>query len=228
MAEPCSSVRDLVPELALGVAAGDERAFALKHLATCAECRAALEETTGVVDELVLLAPEHEPPPGFEGRVLAAIDAESPRRRRAVPWLVAAAVAVLVAVGATTVTRWADADDRRLADQYRQTLDVADGSYLRAADLVTASGDAAGHVFAYQGQPSWVFMTVEGVPTGNYDVTLMTEDGRIHDIGTCWVRDGRASWGTAIDVPVSTVDRLEMRAADDTVVTASLASTSRS
>jgi hypothetical protein len=124
---------------------------------------------------------------------------------------------------AFAVTRWAGTDDRQLADQYRETLEVADGSYLRAAHLVAASGEPAGHVFAYQGKPSWVFMTVDGVPTGNYDVTLVTDDGRQHDLGTCWVRDARGSWGTAIDVPVSTVERLEMRAADGTVIAASLA-----
>jgi hypothetical protein len=223
MAEPCDSVRDLVPEISLGVAAGDERAFALRHLATCAECRAVLEDTTALVDELVLLAPTHEPPPGFEARMLAAIDAESPRRRRTLSWLVAAAAVVLVAVAAASVTRWAGADERRVAEQYRQTLEVADGSYLRAGELVAASGEEAGHVFAYQGKPSWVFMTVEGAPDGNYDVTLVTDDGRAHDIGTCWVRDGRGAWGTAIDVPVSTVDRLEMRSADGSIITASLA-----
>jgi hypothetical protein len=216
-------MRDLVPELALGVAAGDERAFALKHLTTCAECRAALEETTAIVDEVLLLTPEREPPPGFEGRVLAAMEAESPRRPRTVSWLAAAAAVVLVASLAFGVTRWSGSDDRQLADQYRETLEVADGSYLRAADLVAATGEPAGHVFAYEGEPSWVFMTVEGAPTGDYDVALVTDDGRQHDIGTCWVRDGHASWGTAIDVPVSTVERLEMRAADGTVIAATLA-----
>jgi hypothetical protein len=35
--------------------------------------------------------------------------------------------------------------------------------------------------------------------------------------------DGRGAWGIAIDVPVSTVDRLEMRSAEGGVSTASLA-----
>jgi hypothetical protein len=223
MTERCAEVRALMPELAMGVAAGDERPAALAHLAACADCRAALEETSELVDELLLLAPEVEPPPGFEGRVLAAFDSNTPHRRRPTVWMAAAAAVVVVALGSMTVTRWADADDRLLADQYRQTLQVADGAYLRAADLVTGSGSVAGHVFAYQGDPSWVFMTVDGATSGDYDVTLVTDDGRVRDIGVCWVRKGRGSWGTAIDVPVWTVDRLEMRSADGTVVTASLA-----
>lgn len=224
MAEPCDSVRDLIPELALGVAAGDQRAFALKHLATCAECRAMLEETTAIVDELMLLAPEQEPPPGFEGNVLAAIESETPRPRpRTVSRLLAAAAVVLVAAMTAAVTRWADSDDRRLAEQYRQTLEVADGSYLRATDLIAASGEAAGHVFAYEGEPSWIFMTVDAAPTGDYGVILITDKGQAHSLGTCWVRNGHGSWGTAINVPVSTIDRLEMRTDNGTTFTASLA-----
>jgi hypothetical protein len=204
-------VRELVAELAMGVAPGGARAAALAHIATCADCRTRLEETTALVDELLLLAPEHEPPAGFETRVLTALTDRGPLRRRRATWLAAAAAAVLVALGsATAVTRWVDADDRRLAEQYRQTLQVADGSYLRAAVLTSGSGSGAGHVFAYQGKPSWVFMTVEGAPSGDYDVTLVTRDGRVHSIGECWVRDGRGSWGTTVDAPVDAIDRIEM------------------
>jgi hypothetical protein len=221
--EGCAFVRDLTPELAMGVAAGDERAAALAHLVTCADCRARLDEATGLVDELLLLAPEHEPPPGFEGRVLAAMDTRTPTRRRPTVWLAAAAAVVVVALGSMTVTRWAgaDADDRRLADEYRQALEVADGSSLRAADLLTPAGSPAGHVFAYEGKPSWLFMTVEGAPSGTYHVTLVTTDGRVRDIGDCWVREGRGSWGTALDVSIGTVDRVEMHAEDGGVLTSS-------
>lgn len=219
MTDRCTEVRDLLPELAMGVAAGDERAAALSHVATCADCRARLEETAQLVDELLLLAPEREPPPGFEGRVLAAMASGTPRRRRSTTWLAAAAAVVLVGLAAASVTHWAGSDDRRLADQYRQTLEVADGSYLRAADLVTEAGSTAGHVFVYQGKPSWLFMTVEGAPSGTYDVTLVTDDGRVRDIGECWVRDGRGSWGTTVAVPIGSVDRVEMRSSDGVALT---------
>jgi hypothetical protein len=219
MTERCNEVRELIPELATGVAPGDERATALAHIATCADCRARLEDTTELVDELMLLAPEHEPPPGFEARVLTAMDSTTPRHRPRATWLAAAAV-VLVALGATAATRWADSDDRRLAEQYRQTLEVADGSYLRAADLMTSAGSEAGHVFGYQGRPSWVFMTVEGAPSGDYDVSLVTDDGQVRDIGECWVRDGRGSWGTAVDIPIRAVDRVEMHGSDGATLTA--------
>ena len=219
----CDQVHDLVPELAMGVAPGDERAAALAHLIYCAECRERLEETTRLVDDLLLLAPEHEPPLGFETRLLAAMRQQrAPARpRRTARWVaVAAAAAVLVALGGSIVTRWAVSDDLRAADQYRQTLDVGNGSYLRAADLVGKSGDETGHVFAYQGKPSWVFMTVDDAPDGTYQVRLVTTHGDAVHIGECWVEDGRGSWGTSVAIPINELDRVEMSSRDGAAFTA--------
>jgi hypothetical protein len=41
-------------------------------------------------------------------------------------------------------------------------------------------------------------------------VRYVTEDGRTHPLGVCNVRDGRGSWGTAIDVPIHAVDSIEL------------------
>ena len=217
----CARVRGLIPELAMGVAPGDERAFALAHIAGCQACRAELEHVATVIDELTMLTPEHEPPPGFDARVLAAmVPKKHPARWRT--GVLAAAAAVVLAAGAGGLVRWEGRDDRALADQYRSTLEVADGSYLRAAYLTDASGTEAGHVFAYQGNPSWVFVTVGSAPSGSYRVRLVTTDGQAHDLGDCWVRDGQGSWGTAVDVPVAAVDRLELTHADGHSLTAQL------
>jgi uncharacterized membrane protein len=206
----CVEVRELIPEMAMGVAPGDERAVALAHLATCADCRRSLEETAATVDELLLLAPEHEPPPGFDAKVIDAVTVERPRRWSASKLVLAAAAVVLAAAGATAVTRWTGADDRQLATQYRETLHEADGSYFNAAALTGTEGETAGHVFAYQGNPSWVFVTIENAESGMHRVRYVTEDGRTHPLGWCMVRDGRGSWGTAIDVPVYAVDSVEV------------------
>jgi hypothetical protein len=65
-------------------------------------------------------------------------------------------------------------------------------------------------VFAYAGEPSWLFMSVEGAASGAYEVRLVTTDGQVVDLGSCRVTDGRGSWGTTIDVPVSSVERVEL------------------
>ena len=74
----CGDVRELAPELALGIVGGPERADALQHASECGPCRALIGELAEAADALTLLAPESEPPPGFEERVLAALKA--PRR----------------------------------------------------------------------------------------------------------------------------------------------------
>ena len=97
MAERCEQVRELIPEVALGLAPGDERARVLAHVDACPECRAALARAASTVDGLLLLAPEHEPPPGFDSAVLAAM-APAREPRRWTTFALAAAAAVLVAL----------------------------------------------------------------------------------------------------------------------------------
>jgi len=205
----CADLRELIPELAMGVASGDDRARALKHLAGCADCRRELEDVTATVDELLLFAPEHEPPPGFDARVLSAMQPPVTRQRRRPRVLLAVAAAAAVAVLGAGLAWWQGSDDRNLADQYRDTLAVAHGEYLRAGDL-TVDGTTTGNVFAYEGKPSWVFVTVEGATSGTYHVELVTSDGESRWLGLCKVREGSGSWGTTVDVPVGSVERVEM------------------
>jgi hypothetical protein len=72
----------LIPELAIGVAVGDERAQILGHLARCAPCRGVLDSASAAADALLLVAPEREPPPGFETRVLSGLPGATPREAR--------------------------------------------------------------------------------------------------------------------------------------------------
>jgi hypothetical protein len=207
----CDEVRDLLPELAAGVADGDERARAIAHLASCSDCRRELDEMTSVVDRLVLLAPEHEPSPGFESAVLAAMGQGGGSRRRAGAFVLAAAASVLVAAIAAGGVWWQTADDRQLAAQYRRTLTVADGRYLAAAEVSTVAEPSVGHAFLYAGGPSWLFLTIESAPSsGRYQVQLVTTDRRTVDIGWCDVTSGRGSWGRTIDVPVSDIRRIQL------------------
>jgi hypothetical protein len=69
----CGEVRPTLPEVALGVAEGRERAVALTHIETCDECRSHLANLTGVSDAVTSLTPPAEPPPGFETRVISQL-----------------------------------------------------------------------------------------------------------------------------------------------------------
>jgi hypothetical protein len=169
--------RDLAAELAAGVATGVERARALAHLEGCRECREHVAGLADVMDELLLLAPEGEPPLGFESRTLARL--VPPRRpsrwRRLLPLAVAASVAAAVAGGAAWL---ATSDDRQAAALFSTALERADGKYLGVEVLRRPDGSWAGHVAVYLGRPSWFFAVLdEGTPVGTFDVEIVTRSG---------------------------------------------------
>ena len=152
----CEQVRDLAPELALGIAEGEDRDAALGHLSGCGGCRRLVWELSVVGDELLELAPAKAPPAGFESAVLARLT-EPPRRRRLQPlarrWppvaTAAAAVVLAALLGAGSVVL-ATARDRRLADGYQAVLRQGQGAYFLAAGLQGAQG-RVGTVFGYRG-----------------------------------------------------------------------------
>jgi hypothetical protein len=73
----CDALREVAPEVALGLLTGEERAEALAHLQGCEACRAVVASLAGAADELLLAAPEATPPPGFKEAVLALLAAEA-------------------------------------------------------------------------------------------------------------------------------------------------------
>lgn len=239
MNEPhgCPEVRELLPELATGALAGDDRALALGHVGACAACRRELAALSRAADAVLLLAPPVEPPPGFEGRVLARLDTGPPpgrRRRRSLlpgalrPRLaIAFALAVVVAAGAgAQAVRWQTEADRELARQYRQTLDVADGRYLKAIRMTTVDGQPAGTAFLYQGNPSWLLVTVYAAPVdGAYDVLVIDRGGAAHPAGTCEMAGRNGTFGYRLGVAVSAVAQIQLRSR--TVPDAVLAGTAR-
>lgn len=196
--DACRATQALAPELALGMTTGEERARALQHLTSCAECRKVLAELAGVADELLLLAPVHEPPLGFESRVTERLFGKSrrPGRWRAV---VAAAAALALAVASAGAVYLATGTDRRLASRYRRTLAVANGEYFTAAPLFGRGDAPVGHVFGYEGSPSWLFVEA-GSPlrSGQYRVRVVTSDGRASSVGLMVVAEGRGSWGRTV------------------------------
>ena len=118
----CERLREIGPELALGIADGEDRAWALEHLADCPECRARIERLSTLADELLLLAPAAEPPAGFEARVAEAIAAPTRTAALALAAPPARCRSALrspppSAPRARSGSR--SRDDRELADSYR-------------------------------------------------------------------------------------------------------------
>ncbi|HEY2654743.1 MAG TPA: hypothetical protein VGI55_03075, partial [Solirubrobacteraceae bacterium] len=200
----CARIREALPEVALGIADGQQRALALEHIARCPDCRRALEQLSTLADELIALAPEREPPPGFENRVLDRLDVRQPRRRQARRRLrrLAFAAAVPAVAAATAIAMGVSySSDLKLADQYRAALQGAHGKYFQSARLRAPAGQVAGIVFAYQGSPSWMFYTLDGrYGSGPYREQIVTRSGTTLTLPA--FRLVRRTWGIATPVPV--------------------------
>ena len=216
----CEQVRELAPELALGIAEAKERDAALRHLTGCSGCRQLVAELSSVGDELLRLAPAKEPPVGFESRVLARLT-EPPRRRRLRPlapprrWVAVAAAVVLAAALAGGSVFQATAGDRRLADGYQAVLRQGQGSFFAAAPLRGSQG-RAGTVFGYQGRPSWVMVTLQ--PSLGEErrlrVQALTRDGRYLPLGDAVLGGATGAWGGQLPVDLSAVHELRFVGSD--------------
>lgn len=186
----CSQLRDMAPDVALGILTGEERAVALAHLEGCAACRADVASLAGVADELLLTGPEATPPEGFDRRVLArltevrAAEAPSParsgtpahlhrrarrrrpdRRRLAVGATLAAAAAAVVLVAAVLATS-----------------DDPSSSTAERAEMTTGVGEVVGTATVRSGNPATVAVDVPGweeaVPAGaTYWLAIELDDG---------------------------------------------------
>ncbi|HEY2436283.1 MAG TPA: zf-HC2 domain-containing protein [Solirubrobacteraceae bacterium] len=200
----CTKIREALPEVALGIADGEQRAFALEHIAHCPDCRRELEQLSSLADELIALAPQREPPPGFENRVLDRLDVRHPRRRparRRLRRLAFAAAVPAVAVATALAISISYSSDLKLAAQYRAALMGAHGKYFQSAHLNTPAGQKAGVVFAYQGSPSWMFYTLDGsYGSGPYQEQIVTRSGTRLTLPAFRLVNG--TWGIATPVPV--------------------------
>jgi hypothetical protein len=205
----CAEARELAPEVALGIAAAEDRARLFWHAAGCAACRDVLSELSALTDDVLALTPEHEPHAGFETQVLARIGDRTPRRRR---WrrvaLLAAALVVTAAVSGGAVYR-------ELAAGVRATLATANGQYFAAAPLDETSGERRGVAFGYQGDPAWIFVTVSvPAPSGRYTVEVVTHAGAVHRLADDVDLAATGSWGSTIPVAIHEIAVVRVLDAD--------------
>lgn len=176
----CAQLREIAPELALGLLTGHDRASAIEHLDSCYHCRSEVAALAETADELLLLAPEAEPPPGFEGDVLASLGLvsrlpASPAGRRPSPRVLVIAAAVVVFVLAAAATLWLGA-----------ARDGADVAAALTSDVRTGTGDRVGNA-RLEGDPASLVLDLPGwadlvrrysaSPDAVYHVAVEREDG---------------------------------------------------
>ena len=169
----CEDVDLLAAEAALGLVSGADRAGVLAHLEGCERCRSLVGEMAEVADALVVAAPQAEPPPGFEQRVLRGLGA--PRRRWPVAVAGAAAAVALVVV-------------------FALGRSSGPAPAVREVTMRTPSGRVVGEAYVHPGSPTWVFAAVPGWKDDltEYRLRVTLADG------TSTEANGIGSWGTTV------------------------------
>lgn len=187
----CIEFKDTVAELAVGALGGGERARAVAHLSACPSCRHEAAELTRVADDLLLLAPETEPPPGFESRVLARLGEHREHRRPARPglrMLAAAAALIVAAMGGGVAARVTASDDGPPP--------------VRTALALSASGRSTCRVFVTGGDPASLVLTLDG-PAGrssDYVVEAQPAEGKAIPLGRFSLTDGRGMLAATVGI----------------------------
>jgi hypothetical protein len=207
----CVGLHEVAAELALGLLEGTARGEALAHLSTCAPCRAHVQELAEAADQLLALAPEGEPPAGFESVVIGRIEGErGPRvagHRRRSRLLLAAAAVVLVACGVLAGHLMTDGGGE------------GDGE-LAWTSMVAPGGEQVGEVWRYGADeatlvvsvPAWA--DIDGTDGPRYAVRLALEDGGRVDVGDFALGDGTSSWGLTTPVDAGSITAVSV--IDDT------------
>jgi anti-sigma factor RsiW len=185
----CASVREVSPDLALGLLDGEARAEALEHVHRCPSCQAMVGELSEIADLLLELAPEADPPAGFERRVLGGTRRDRRARRR---WIATvAAVAAAAVIGAIAVVRIVDAG---------RTPGEAATAALQTAPMRDANGLRVGRVVTTPDTPARAVVTVDyAIPDGDYELVVRTGSGSSDTVGAMTVRDGHGAWRGAIE-----------------------------
>lgn len=187
---PCSDVRELAPELALGILGGAERAEVVLHVNGCGRCQARVSELAEAADAIPQLVPDAEPPPGFEARVLRRLGADRRRTRRR--WLASvAAVAAVAMIVSITAVRVIESDGAT-------STNVAAPATGGAAPVAVAMQDTATNLpagWAYVSGTHGLAVTVSyGVAAGGYAVQVKSPDGVAETLGTMTIARTHGSW----------------------------------
>ncbi len=216
----CDAYADDLAELALGVLTGRARAQALSHVESCPRCAEDLEQLSRVADTVVQVAPDVEPPMGFEVRLferMGVAHVSRPRHRirpsHWVPAAVAAAAAALALGLGLTLTS---------SPVPTATAPVHHGK-VTSADLVE-NGAAVGRVVAFGGNQPWMsMMLADSTARGTVSCIVVTADGVTHRVGTFVAQKGYGAWIAPLHVNPADIRTAEVVSPSGTVIaTASL------
>jgi anti-sigma factor RsiW len=200
---PCDMFDDGLDELALGLLDGPDEEALLAHASSCPRCQGRLDEMAALADRLLLVAPEVEPPAGFEAGALARMGGTTAVPARHVWWWVVSAVAavLLALVVGVVVGRAGDGQGDSVARS--GTIVATSGASVGTVELRSSPSP---HVLVHVAQPR----PGAGVRTCELELA----DGRRVAVGT-WNYDEIESgiWAVGIDKPL--LDAVAMRVIDE-------------
>ncbi len=208
-------------ELALGILTGRERAATLAHVDSCPRCAEELEQLSHAADAVLSVAPELEPPMGFEVRLFSRMglteppatlkSAQSTQRRfsarwgsRLPRWAVAAAAAVVALALGLGIGWSTSGPDGGTHPGGPAGAEVAVGN-------LTANGSSVGSVNTYGGSKPWMIVTLaDSWSDGKVTCEVVTKDGVTHKVGSFTAKDGYGAWGAPLRVAPQDVRKAEV------------------
>ncbi len=208
----CGEIEGWGAELALGLLSGPERATGLSHLAGCPSCREQVDELARVADRLLLLAPEAEPPAGFESRVLAAVGSAAERveataggrpTHRRTPGRRVGLVAALVVAAALA---------GGVVGNVLHSPPAPEPTALRTGLAVSASGRVSCRVVVSGTRPASVLVSLDGYPGADTDVTVEMETvtGESVPLGPLHVTGGHGLLVSTLDLDATSLGLMRM------------------
>jgi hypothetical protein len=212
----CAAFQNELCELALGVLTGRDRARVLAHVESCQRCAEELEHLSRAADAVVQVAPEVEPPMGFEVRLFERMGVADVRRRRrrvrpsrwAVGAFAAAAAVAALAVGLSLGPSSAPSPTRSALSAHGVTT----------ANLVE-DGSVVGRVATHAGAHPWMSMMLfDSSAHGTVNCIVETSDGVSHHVGTFVAKGGYGAWIAALRVNPQDIRSAEVVSPSGTVI----------
>lgn len=206
--------RSELSEVALGVASGRRRAEILRHVENCVTCANELDALALAADAVLRLAPEIDPPLGFENRVTQRIHEglhvrRSRRRQRRFTLAVAALLVAIVGFS--------------LGSLFAKGTNVTHEVSSVASSRLESHGRAVGEVFLANGNPSWMYMSVaSGKLSGVVHCEIVLAKGGVENIGQFTLYAGTGSWGVPFDLKISQIREAQLVNSAGTIVATAL------
>ncbi len=209
----CASTAERLPELALGILGGSERADVLAHLDRCPSCRAESEAWASTADVLPTLLGEAEPPAGFEARTLERLHEEQALVPRWSWWRRAMQVAAII-LGAVIVTL----GTVRILDARSSGSSKVAETQMASVPMIGRSGHHAGNAFMTGGEDRYVFLDVDyGAGSGRYEIEAVDDANQSTRIGAVDVESGHGVWAGELPKGATGLQTVRMIGADGKV-----------